>query len=147
MTLILDKEHPLGTKVQTRDGGRARLLCIDVLGSEPVVAAVIFRDSNEEFILTYDAGGSYQVGNNDGCDLINAHSDPWVKIEDVPEEWKTKDKVQGFPDIFGRVTVCRFFGGDNWRDIEGDCMQPTHLSPLLEPPEKIEITFKEGEGL
>lgn len=69
---------------------------------------------------------------------IAALRDPWVKIEDVPEEWRDGRKCQGFPDIFGEVTLCRFFNGDDWRDTEGDFFKPTHLAPMLEPPKEAE---------
>ena len=72
-TLVLDKENPLATKVQTRDGRKARLLAVDLKSHShkfPIVAAVLQSDGTEYIEIFYEDGRKYQA-NDSGYDIVN----------------------------------------------------------------------------
>lgn len=118
MTLILDKENPLETKVQTRDGRKARLICVDAKGALPLVALVLQPDSGEG-IASYHLDGTHPYSH----DLINAP----VTHKRFVNFSKDKRGV--------------FVGGDYATRREADDWgSPERIAC-------IEIEFKEGDGL
>lgn len=75
MTLILDKENPLATKVQTRDGRKARIICVDKVGGLPIIALVYNKHNyiNDcfESSISYTLQGGYHNDSDSQFDLIN----------------------------------------------------------------------------
>jgi hypothetical protein len=70
MTLILDKENPLATKVQTRDGRKARIICVDRKDEVSPIVALVMHHDKSEYTVNYMADGKYNMHEN--CDdLIN----------------------------------------------------------------------------
>lgn len=72
MSLILNDDNPLATKVTTRDGRPARIICIDVKNIQPILALVTNKDGFEQTIQ-YELNGKYYFHNNvlNDLDLIN----------------------------------------------------------------------------
>lgn len=70
--LKLNEKNPLETKVQTRDGRKARIICVDRVGPQPIVALIL--TCNAEHSETYNPNGKYTVFGNEesSSDLINA---------------------------------------------------------------------------
>ena len=57
--------------VQTRDGCKARIVCTDVKGDQPI-AALVMNDSGEEYVYYYYADGRvYADGTEYPLDLVN----------------------------------------------------------------------------
>lgn len=61
MSLILNKDNPLATKVRTRDGEPLRIICVDAPGPFPIIAI----GSNGRLL------GYSMIGNNCSCDTRN----------------------------------------------------------------------------
>ena len=124
MTLILDPVNPLATKVQTRDGRKARLICVDRKGSDcPIAALTEYDYGSREAIQWCTRGGYY---NNNGItsddDLINAPVEHrvwqnWYKNSAGPWSctYSTRESADGNCDA-GRIAC-------------------------------VEVVFKEGDGL
>lgn len=126
MTLILDKENPLATKVQFVCGdGRtpqpARILCVDLRDSFPVVAAVTSNNGDYEFCVFCSTDGNTLNKTR----LINAPV--------THKRWVNMYRYADGP-ISGAVFETRF---------EADL----HNSGLVERIACKEIEFKEGDGL
>lgn len=67
MTLVLDKDNPLATKVQTRDGRKARIICVDRAGYYTPIVALVVNDNGEDIVCCERDGRSIPRGD----DLIN----------------------------------------------------------------------------
>lgn len=63
-------ENP-SRKVVTRDGRSVRIICTDIIGHFPIVAAIKLEVGNE-FIKEYDLRGRACLSNEDCCDLFFA---------------------------------------------------------------------------
>ena len=70
--LILDKNNPLGTPVETEDGLPARLICVDQRGTSHPILALIARVEELEFLGIFDVNGNQFTGTKSaGCNLVN----------------------------------------------------------------------------
>ena len=68
--------------VQTRDGRKARILCTDAKGGQPIVALVTTFDNEAEHVVRFRSdGGCYSRGADPVHDLINV---PEVEIFELP---------------------------------------------------------------
>lgn len=90
MTLIIDKENPLATKVQTRDGKKARIICVDLKSSTHPIVALVEVFEHQETPRFYKLDGITGWDKND--DLIN-----------VPEP-KEEEELLPCPFCGGAVT-------------------------------------------
>jgi hypothetical protein len=84
MTLILDKENPLATKVRTRDGGKARIICIDCKSNEysnGTAIIALIAVGGGEFIRVFGMDGRFYKGQPDVRDLVNILEENKVFIE------------------------------------------------------------------
>lgn len=71
-------EHP-ETKVVTRDGHNARIICTDFIDPDYPVVALISRDNQTEFIECVTISGELHVEDNDDSDLFFDLPDPAKK--------------------------------------------------------------------
>jgi len=72
-TLVLDSVDPRNTKVTTRDGRRARILCVDLKGRKhKLVAAVMSKDGGKEQLILFHNTGRAQEQYQSSIDLVNA---------------------------------------------------------------------------
>lgn len=73
--LILDKENPLATKVKTRDGREARIICIDRRGdrrgSRETIVALVTDGLGGEYPGLFYENGSYGYYAESDMDLLN----------------------------------------------------------------------------
>ena len=69
-------------KVVTRDGRSARIICTDVRGEYPVVAAIKHYDDNFDSVYTYTKDGIYHPGEKTVDDLffVTEKHEGWVNI-------------------------------------------------------------------
>lgn len=91
-TLILDKNNPLSTRVQTRDGRPARIICIDtkvvhINGQHKTMVALVtcgstMGNANWERLYTYYPNGTVVGFGEDCADLINFSEKQkwWVNV-------------------------------------------------------------------
>jgi len=87
MTLKLNPDNPLSTPVQTRDGRKARLICVDKKNADGYVLVVLVtdvEDRNNEYTHWYQEDGKVDKHNtcSSPSDLINVpvkHTG-WVNI-------------------------------------------------------------------
>ena len=73
-------------KVVTRDGRSVRIICTDIIGHFPIVAAIKLEVGNE-FIKEYDLRGRACLSSNDDCDLFFADEE-----EELTELQKTLEE-------------------------------------------------------
>ena len=72
---------------------------------------------------------------------LQAAPNPWVKIEDIPEEWKDGRLIDLYSPLLGRVVDC-YFLNEHWADtnnlgkskISGQLEQITHACLSSAPP-------------
>lgn len=72
--------------IQTRDGRKARILCIDLKSCHPIVAAYYTHEGNQEQIRSFYKDGS-AVSFTNSNDLINVSEKYFINI------WKTPHAV------------------------------------------------------
>ena len=123
MTLTLDKDNPLATKVQTRDGRKARLICVDKKSQYWPVMALVTADCKEYTVEFTAAGMANQNGEPSTADLIN-----------VPVEHR------------------RWVNFIRWADgvVSAYSYETRRQADLAATPARIacvEVVFKEGDGL
>lgn len=75
--------------VQTRDGRKARIICTDLQGSQPITAAIMERGT--EIIATFHATGIWAPDSRESChDLINTTEKRcivgWMNIYDNSDD-------------------------------------------------------------
>ena len=75
MSLILDKENSLETKVQTRDGRKARIICIDRKAVTHPIVALVEETKDSETTYYYTRIGWNNELDESGLDLINSMSE------------------------------------------------------------------------
>jgi len=103
MSLILDPINPLQTRVQTRDGRPARIICTDrkysVCGIDyPIIALIPFSVSgSEEGFYGYRSNGSY-TNHPDALDLINVPQKRagWINVYPSFEGFKSKEEADKY---------------------------------------------------
>lgn len=69
MTLVLDKDNPLATKVQTRDGRKARLIAVDRKSEFSIIA--LFENGECEGFGVFLSNGRAFKNVESRIDLIN----------------------------------------------------------------------------
>lgn len=53
----------VGDVTTTRDGRNARIICVDAINYEPIVA-LVFNSNGKEDVITYKADGSFVTPNS-----------------------------------------------------------------------------------
>lgn len=71
MSLKLDKDNPLATKVQTRDGRPARIICTNRKGEFPIIALITEADGLESYLAYTADGFLWSNKSPHSSDLIN----------------------------------------------------------------------------
>lgn len=128
MTLALDKDNPLTTKVQTRDGRKARLICVDRLtNAGPELVALITGKSGEEYLWGYNKSGSYWGD-------ATEHANDLINVPVPPVEHRRWVNVIKWSD--GSMTG-HLFGTHTQADA---CANLWRIAC-------VEVVFKEGDGL
>ena len=73
----------IGKPVCTRDGRKARIICFDRKGKQPIIALVI-QDNGEEFIENYHLSGRFNVDetfeNNRDLMMLPEKKEGWVNV-------------------------------------------------------------------
>ncbi len=73
----------VGKSYRTRDGRKARVICVDAKGIQPVVALTLQTDT--EFSRKFNSDGTFLASHNESdLDLIS----PWRDIPEVGEGWR-----------------------------------------------------------
>lgn len=128
MTLILDKDNPLATKVQTKDGRKARLICVDRKDRAYPIVALIDIEASEVACAFTTNGHFFKEGSDPEKDLINAS----VTIKRWVNLYKNTD---------GQI-----YPGAGWFETRAEAdSAATHVPADRVACKEIEIT--EGEGL
>lgn len=70
LTLKLNADNPLATKVQTRDGRKARIICTDRRSVLPIVALIQEPDGTDS-VYCYRVDGLSREGEGRPVDLVN----------------------------------------------------------------------------
>ena len=99
MTLKLDPHNPLATKVQTRDGRKARIICTDANCARPIVALITTVVGVEE-VRTHILSGRYFNDVESPSDLINVPEtkSSWVAVVDGEPRsvWEYRSDIERF---------------------------------------------------
>ena len=93
MSLILDKENPLATKVRTRDGKAARIIRVDKNGLYSIVALI--KDVDCDLVAQFTADGKYYQSRESPSDLVNVEqiTDQAINVVDsiLQQAFKLKE--------------------------------------------------------
>ena len=111
MTLTLDKDNPLATKVQTRDGRKARLICVDKKSKYWPVMALVTADCKEYTVEFTAAGMANQNGEPSTADLINVPVErEYAKAIEYSEDGPTWPAPSVVSQIIGIVQDANKYG-------------------------------------
>ena len=105
--------------IVTRDGRSVRIICTDRISDYPVVALVIYEDS--EYLISYTKDGEVYTTLEDDYDLFFA-----------PE---TKTKRVGW------MNVCKY-GDSKHFSLAGGVIHPTREQALTESPDYVVDTIQ-----
>lgn len=85
-----------GKPVCTRDGRKARIICFDAKGKQPIIALFEGEKADEEIIQTYSInGGYYGFRKEDHRDLmmLPEKKEGWVNVYDDTPIYDTKEEA------------------------------------------------------
>ena len=100
-TLILNTANPLATRVQTRDGRKARIVCVDTKNQEFPIVALILQSDGTELPVLVTADGGYCIGDEESArDIINAPPPPEVR-----EGWVNLYECAGKPGFYAAIST------------------------------------------
>ena len=111
--LTLDKDNPLATKVQTRDGRKARLICVDGPGEQPIIAIVADVDGVNDRVEYFwrDGGWTLIRGSFTHADLVNVPVErEYAKAIEYSEDGPTWPAPSVVSQIIGIVQDANKYG-------------------------------------
>lgn len=125
MTLKLDPENPLATKVQTRDGRKARILCVDCKTDKYTIVGLITMPSGKEYTESWTPDGSAYIASPCEDDLINIPETqswwvPVMKGNCLGAPWIDKDGAAQTAKMYGgeRLIEIRMCNGEHVKTIQ-----------------------------
>lgn len=77
---------------RTRDGRKARVICVDAKGCCPIIALVTCDKCIEELILFTDDGRFFLLGADDFRDLVSEWTEPKKQRRVFLWEWKYESR-------------------------------------------------------
>ena len=86
-----------GKPVYSRDGRKARIICFDAKGKQPIIALFEREKADEVIIQTYNIDGSYYgLGKKDNRDLMMLHEkkEVWVNIYDDMVMYESEEEAK-----------------------------------------------------